>query len=322
MLEILKHDSQVLKNNPLADTTLRDVYVYLPPQFDKTKSYPAILALNGFTGSGAQFFNKDTLGEDLDTRINRLITTGASKPLILVAPDCFNRFGGSQYINSPAIGNYEDYLTQEILPFISQKFKVSGWGLMGKSSGGYGSMVLGMRHPDKFQALACHSGDSNFELGYLPDMKKALDAFQKAGGPKKWLDQFWGDINRKRKGYHDPLNILAMAAHYSPHPEYELGIEFPVDLKTGVFKPEVWKRWQDWDPVKMIPKHESALKKLKYVYIDCGNRDEFGLHWGARAMSFELKKLGIKHDYEEFDDGHMSVGYRMDVSIPRLAAQL
>ncbi len=322
MVEILKHESAVLKNNPLGDTSNRDLYVYLPPGYDSKKSYPALLALNGFTGTGSSFFNRDPLGEALDQRINRLIESGACPPLILVAPDCFNRLGGSQYINSSAIGNYEDYLTQEILPFVESKFKVSAWGVMGKSSGGYGSMVLGMRHPDKFKALACHSGDSNFELGYLPDLRKALDAFQKAGGPKKWLDGFWKDVNHKRRGYHDTLNILAMAAHYSPNPKCEMGIEFPVDLETGVFKFEVWEKWRAWDPVAMIAKHADALKKMKLLYIDCGNRDEFGLQWGARAMSKELKKAGVTHNYEEFDDGHMSVSYRFDVSIPKVAKSL
>ncbi len=322
MLKILKHVSTVLKNNPLGDTVSRDLYVYLPPDYDPSQAYPTLLALSGFTGTGAQFFNRDTLTEDLDSRINRLILSRATQPLILVAPDCFNRLGGSQYINSPAIGNYEDYLIQEILPFIESQFKVLGWGVLGKSSGGYGSMVLPMRHPGRFKALACHSGDSNFELGYLPDLKIALDAFKKAGGPKKWLEDFWKDVNHKRRGYHDTLNILAMAAHYSPHPDFELGIEFPIDLETGVFKFDVWKRWQALDPVRMISHHKKALHQLKYVYIDCGNRDEFGLHWGSRAMSQELKKIGVLHDHEEFDDGHMSVGYRMDVSIPRLVKSL
>lgn len=322
MLEILKHDSRVLKNNPLGDPTERDLYVYLPPGFDPKKTYPALLALNGFTGTGSSFFNRDPLGEALDQRINRLIASGACPSLILVAPDCFNRLGGSQYINSPALGNYEDYLVQEILPFVEAKYNVSNWGVTGKSSGGYGSMVLGMKHPDKFKALACHSGDCNFELGYLPDMKKALDAFKKAGGPKKWLESFWKDVNRKRRGYHDALNVLAMAAHYSPNPQCEMGIEFPVDLETGVFKAEVWQKWRALDPVNMIASHASNLKRLKLVYIDCGNKDEFGLHWGARAMASELKKAGVPHFYEEFDDGHMSVSYRFDVSIPKLAKSL
>jgi len=322
MLEILKHESRILKNNPLGDVTERDLYVYLPPGYDSSQTYPALLALNGFTGTGSSFFNRDPLGEALDQRINRLIETKACRPLILVAPDCFNRLGGSQYINSQAIGNYEDYLTQEILPFVESRYKVTAWGVLGKSSGGYGSMVLGMRHPDKFKALACHSGDSNFELGYLPDMKKALDSLKKAGGTKKWLDSFWKDVNHKRRGYHDTLNTIAMAAHYSPNPNCEMGIEYPMDLETGVFKFDIWEKWQAWDPVKMIPKHASNLKQSKLVYIDCGNRDEFGLHWGARAMSLELKKAGVPHFYEEFDDGHMSVSYRLDVSIPQLVKAL
>jgi enterochelin esterase family protein len=54
--------------------------------------------------------------------------------------------------------------------------------VLGKSSGGYGAMVLGMRHPDVFQALACHSGDMYFEYCYQADFPKAVDILRKHGG--------------------------------------------------------------------------------------------------------------------------------------------
>jgi enterochelin esterase family protein len=279
----------------------------------------------GFTGTGGMLFNVDPLGEDLGRRMDRLVASGACPPCRIVAPDCFTRVGGNQYINSSATGRYEDYLLDEILPFAEHRYRVMRWGVFGKSSGGYGAFMLGMRHPDVFAALADHSGDAGFELCYLSDFPAALDAWREAGGPKAWLDRFWADDNRRREKHHKPLNALAMAAHYSPNPSSpHLGIDLPFDVTTGEFRPEVWERWRALDPVNLAAEKASieALRQLRLVYVDCGTKDEFALIWGARALVARLRRAGLAPEFEEFDDGHMSVSYRYDVSVPRLVRAL
>jgi enterochelin esterase-like enzyme len=318
-----RHTSDVLKDNPLRDPVDRDLYVYLPPGYDEAKRYPALMAVVGFTGTGGMLFNIDPLGEDLKRRLDRLITTGRCPPVIVAAPDCFTRLGGNQYINSTATGRYEDYLVDEILPLVDKTYSTGNWGVFGKSSGGYGSIVLGMRRPEVFKALADHSGDSNFELCYTGDFPDALDQFREAGGPAGWLERFWADDNRHRRKYHKPLNVLAMAAHYSPNPSSpHLGIDFPFDLETGEFRAEVWERWRAWDPVQMVARYQDNLKKLRLVYVDCGTKDEFSLVWGARALVAKLRAAGIDVHHEEFDDGHMAISYRYDVSLPLLVRAL
>jgi enterochelin esterase family protein len=316
-------ESEVLRGNPLGDPTQRELWVYLPPGYDPRRRYPALLALAGFTGTGASFFNRDPLAEDLRRRLDRLIESGACPPLVVVAPDCFTRVGGCQYISSSATGRYEEYLVDEILPFVERTYPVLRWGVFGKSSGGYGAMVLAMRHPDRFLAVADHSGDANFELCYLADLTPALDAFREAGGPTAWLDAFWSDVNRHRGKHMKVLNALAMAAHYSPNPESpHLGIDFPFDLATGVFRPEVWERWRAWDPVNLVEKHAEGMRGLRLVYLDCGKKDEFTLQWGARALAARLRAAGVTVEHEEFDDGHMHIPYRYDVSLPKLGKAL
>src|SRR5579871_6846922 len=84
--------SKLLAGNPLGDPVERDLYVYLPPGYSESpRSYPALLAVVGFTGTGASLFNADPLGEDFKRRLDRLISTGKCPPLIVVAPDCFTR---------------------------------------------------------------------------------------------------------------------------------------------------------------------------------------------------------------------------------------
>lgn len=318
--------SKVLKANPLKDPYIRDLAVYLPPGYTSgsSKGYVTLIGLSGFGGTGRMAFNVNPLVEPLDMRMNRLISKGNCGPMIIVMVDCFTRFGGNQYINSSATGRYEDYIVDEIVPFIEKEYNVSSKAVWGKSSGGYGSIVLGMRHPEVFSALADHSGDSAFEYGYMLDFPRALDVFTEAGGPKKWLENFWSHPeNRGRKNYHEALNTFAMAAHYSPNPKSkELGVDLPFDLETGEFRDDVWKRWLEWDPVRMVEKYADNLRKLKLIYMDCGIRDEFNLYWGSRIIHSKLNRMKIKHHYEEFNDGHMNVQYRYDISLPMIYGAL
>ena len=67
---------------------------------------------------------------------------------------------------------------------------------------------------------------------------------------------------------------------------------------------------------------EPGLKALKTLYIDCGDVDQYNLVYGARRMHKRLDAMGVKHVYEEFEDNHSAVDYRMDVSLPILAKAL
>lgn len=319
-----RHTSQVLVGNALGDPIERDLYVYVPPDYDPSRRYPALLALVGYTGTGGWLFSVDPLTEALDRRLDRLIASGACPPVIVAAPDCFTRVGGNQHINSAGTGRYEDYLCDEIIPFVDAHYATlprGRWGVFGKSSGGYGAIVLGMHRPDVFCALADHSGDANFELCYLADFGPALDAFREAGGPQAWLEAYWRDPNLKRDRHMKPLEMFGMAAHYSPNPDAPAAharIDWPFDLETGELRAAVWERWRAWDPVNRVDTHLAALRRLRAIYIDCGSHDEYALHWGARALVKKLRGHGIAVSHEEFDDGHMNLVYRYDTSVPIL----
>jgi S-formylglutathione hydrolase FrmB len=326
-----RFESNILKSNPLNDPYIRDLVIYLPPGYSRSssKGYTAITYLAGYGNSVKSLLNIDPFSETIEARINRLVLENKCRPVILVLVDCFTKFGGSQYINSTATGMYEDYITNEIVRFVDENYNVSNRAIMGHSSGGYGALVLGMRHPDIFQALVDHSGDSAFEYCYLPDFPKALEVYRKAGGvnasdPKKWFEDFW----RKPNKYQNPddmvaLNILGMAANYSPNPKSEyLGCDFPFDLQTGEIKQDVWKRWVSLDPTRMVTKYQDNLKKMKLIYIDCGTKDEFNIHLGCRILHSKLAKMRIRHYYEEFFGGHSKISYRYDISLPMVSQEL
>ncbi len=320
------HESEVLRSNPLGDPHRRHLLIYLPPGYDESDlSYPVVYWLAGFTGTGRQLANTSAWTEGLPERLDRLLVAGEIPPMIVVMPDCFTALGGSQYLNSAATGHYEDYLLREIVPYVDQHFRTlaqsGSRAVAGKSSGGYGAFMLAMRYPDLFGLMACHSGDMYFEYCYKPDFPKLASGLWKHGGVRSFLEQF-NRQPKKRGADITVLNVLAMAACYSPDPDGPLGIGLPIDEQTGILRPEIWDRWLACDPVQIVDHYADNLRKLRLLFFDCGTRDEFNLHVGAREMSRRLRKLGIDHMHEEFDDTHMQVNYRYDVSLRRLAGAL
>jgi enterochelin esterase-like enzyme len=315
-------ESQVLVNNPLGDPATRRVPVILPPNYEQNpeRRYPVLYALVGFSGRGQSMLNVKPWGLNLQDRLEQLYANGMPHAIV-VLPDCFTSLGGSQYRNSSAVGNYEDYLIKELVPLVDERYRTiaepAGRAVFGKSSGGYGAFMLAMRHPDIFSAFACHSGDMVFELCYGPDFPKAANAFSAAGGVEEWWKQFQAKENKSQQDF-DAINVLAMAACYSPNPSAPLGIDLPFDLHLCERREEVWARWLACDPYELVPMYTQALRAMRLAFIDCGNRDEFNLHYSARRMRIRLNELGIAHEYQEFDAGHFNIDYRYDISLPKL----
>ncbi len=328
-IEMPEIASKALAKNPLGDPSTRRLPILLPPDYESSgRRYPIIVGLTGFTGRGIMMLNDSAWGPNLTQRLEALYAAGMPHA-ILILPDCFTRYGGSQYINSAATGRYEDYVIDGLIPWIDAHYRtipaLEARGVFGKSSGGYGSMILGMRHPDVFGALACHSGDMFFDLCYARDFPAFCNAINRAGGVEEWwrrTTEKIGAVEKLANEDMEALNILAMAACYSPDASAPLGIGLPMDLHTCERIPEVWARWLEWDPAEQLDRYENSLRGLRLFYMDCGNRDEFSLHFGARLMAKRLTERGIPFEYEEFDDGHMSVQYRYDVSLPKIAHAL
>ncbi len=322
----LEIESKALAGNLLGDPTRRDLNVYLPAGFKSGDRLPLLVDLVGFTGSGQSHLNWKNFGENAPERLDRLIGEGRMPPVAVAFPDCFSRLGGNQYINSAAIGRYEDYLLGEVLPLVEERLGIGGPGrraVFGKSSGGYGAIIHAMRHGDIWAAAACHSGDMAFELCYLTDLPKVLTelALHHEGSIERFMRHFESALKPAENDM-VVLNFLAMAASYDPDPSQFLGIRLPCDPATAEIIAERWANWQAHDPVNMVEAAVGNLRRLKALYIDCGDRDQFHLQFGARRLDRALTRLGIAHRYEEFPDDHSSVDYRMDGSLPFLARAL
>jgi enterochelin esterase family protein len=323
-LTVLDHRSEVLVGNACGDPHARRLWVYTPPDYHRSgERYPVVWCLAAYAGSGAGECVGTPWSPGLPERLDRLIAAGMP-PVIAAFPDCFTRWGGSQYMNSPATGRYEDYLCDELVPFVESAFRASGArGVFGKSSGGYGAVRLAMRRPGLFRAAASHSGDMGFGFCYPQSFPATAAHIARAGSIEAWVRAFEAG-EKKRSADFDAINTFAMAACYSPDPDAPFGVGLPFDLDTVALRPAVWQRWLAHDPVRMVgePAHAEALRALRLLFLDCGTKDEYHLDCGLRLFRSRLDALGIPADVEEFDEDHRSVSYRNDVSIPKLLQAL
>src|SRR5690349_4636666 len=215
-LVILEHDSKVLKGNALGDPHVRKVAVWLPPEYDQGASrgrgrrFPVLVDLVGFTGSGLSHIAWKNFSENVPERVARLIHERRMGPTIMVFPDCFTALGGNQYVNSSAIGRYADYLTREIIPFVDREFRTlasrAHRGCFGKSSGGYGAIIHGMKYAEHWGAIADHSGDSFFDFVYWHDWPNTLNELTKHRRPKRKAGRY--DVARAaaRRGLAEGLD--------------------------------------------------------------------------------------------------------------------
>lgn len=319
-------DSKALAGNRLGDPATRIVDVYLPHGHDGS-GLPLLVDLVGYTAGGPAHTAWKSFTENVPERLDRLIGDGLMAPVVIAFPDCYSRLGGNQYVNSPIIGHYEDFLIAEMLPQLEARFNCGGTGrrgVFGKSSGGFGALVHAMRHPDIWAAAASHSGDAGFENLYLPEFPATLRVLARhANSIETWFKAF--EAKPKIDGKDTMvLMILAQAASFDPDPDPEtfLGLRLPVTLDTCELIEERWSNWLEWDPARMVESHADAIGRLKGFFLDCGTEDQYNILYGTRRIHQALAAGGIAHRYEEFADNHSGVDYRMDISLPFLAQAL
>lgn len=324
---LLRLRSARLADNSLGDPAQRDHPVYLPPGYaDSDQRYPLMCCLAAYTNAGPGQVAWRNHGESLPQRLDRLIQTGLMPPVIVVFPDCYTSLGGNQYVNSPAIGDYADFIVDELLPAVDARYRTvaeaSARAVFGKSSGGFGALHLVMDHPGHFAAAASHAGDCGFDRVYVRDFPVCCDVLARHGGnPADFVRAFW---RAQRPGHADfhALMTLCLAASYSPAAGQAMNLMLPFDLETCVLDETVWARWRAFDPVQRVEAAASALRALTGLWIDVGLRDQYFIHYGTRELHARLEAAGVPHHFEQFDGTHSGMDWRYDHSLPWLAARL
>jgi Putative esterase len=322
-------ESEALRGNPLGDPASRPLWVYVPPGYDDEpeRRYPSVYVLQGYTGHIEMWRNRAPFRQPFPETADLGIASGEIPPCILVFVDAWTAYGGSQYVDSPGTGRYHTYLCDEIVPFVDERYRTlraaANRGVTGKSSGGFGALITPMLRPDLFGGLASHAGDSLYEHCYIHEFAVCVRALRDHYGGS--YDRFWEDFRARAPMSKETDNALVMiygvAAAFSAGDDGS--VHLPFEVESGRLVPEIWDRWLEWDPVRMIPRHADALRNLAAVYLDAGKRDEWYLDLGAVAVHDALAAIGVTDVHLElFDATHMGIDYRYPTGLRYLAERL
>ncbi len=330
VLDQLAVESELLADNPLGDPARRPLYVYRPPgvELDHPRGLPSVYVIQGFTGQLDMWLSRQPCEPTTIERIDAMFTSRSCPDAIVVFVDAWTSRGGSQFINSAATGRYLDYLCDEVVPFVDERYPTLAGrdhrGLAGKSSGGYGAMVVPMLRPDVFGAFASHAGDALFECCYQPEFPLTARLL------RDHFDGSW-DVFHERlasaatfdfERFGSPLNSYGMACCYSPDLSRPGEALLPFEIATGRLIDDIWALWLEHDPVRMAPHHVDALRSMRRIYLDAGKSDEFYLDLGAIAFARELENIGAAHTLELFDGKHGGIAYRYPGAIRELVSAL
>jgi S-formylglutathione hydrolase FrmB len=322
--------SELLRGNRLGDPDQRPLWVYVPPGYDEDpgRRYPAVYVIQGYTGHVAMWRNRSPFRRPFPETADEVFAAGQAPGTIVVYVDAWTGYGGSQFVDSPGTGRYHSYLCDEVVPWVDANYRTrpeaGHRAIMGKSSGGFGAMITPMLRPDLFGALATHAGDSLYELCYLPEFGKSARHLRDYGGDIwRWWDDFRSRTSFTKEADHDLLMLLGVSACFSAREDGT--VDLPFDPRTGVLRPDVWQRWLDWDPVRMVPQYAAALGGLRGIWIDAGQRDEWFLDLGAAAFRQALDQAGVPGEiihFELFEGSHMGIDYRYPLSLAWLAQRI
>src|SRR3984885_13485036 len=227
MLDRMTVHSEVLEENPLGDPARRPLYVYRSPGAiaPGRERFPTVYVLQGYSGQVDMWVGRSAFEPTSVERLDDMFAAGECPDAIVVFVDAWTSLGGSQFLNSSSTGRYLDYLCDEIVPFVDGRYPTAAdrehRGIAGKSSGGYGAMVVPMLRPDTFGALASHAGDALFELCYLPEFPVAVRSLRDHfdGSIEVFLRELRAIDRFDYRRFGPVLNLYAMAAAYSPDPD-------------------------------------------------------------------------------------------------------
>jgi S-formylglutathione hydrolase FrmB len=296
-----------LVGNLEGDSPDRKVSVYLPPGYEKneTARYPVLYLLHGFTDSDSRWFGQS--GKhfvNVQNAVDRAYAKGA-REMIIVMPDAFTKYAGSMYSNSVTTGNWEAFVTSELVSHIDKHYRTvatrAGRGLAGHSMGGYGTLRLGMKYPGIYSSLYALSPCC---LGAT--LTPSADALAKAAKVQTDAEFAASDFGTKA--------MLASAAAWSPNPAQPPKF-FDLPVVDGKSVPEVIAMWVANAPLAMVPQYIPGLKSYDAIAVDAGDRD-VGIAGTVKTLDGMLTAYGIAHTSEIYSGDHVDhVEQRLESSV-------
>jgi enterochelin esterase-like enzyme len=296
-VERIKVHGKSLEGNLESDSPDRDVSIYLPASYasKKTRRYPVIYMLHGFTDSDDKWFGLTKHWINLPDILDKTFGEPGTREMIVVMPNAFTRYQGSMYSNSVTTGNWEDFIVRDLVPYIDAHYRTfrraASRGLAGHSMGGYGALRIGMRHPEVFSSFyalsACCMG--------LPDAGMTAGS-KKAEAVKDPAQVDQADFLTKA--------ALALAAAWSPDPQNP-PMYLALPTKDGELQPAVAAKWHANDPLSTLDQYVANLRQLRGIGIDVGDHDD-GITERARDLDRALNTYHIPHQFEVYEGDHLN----------------
>ncbi|MBF9151568.1 esterase [Novosphingobium sp. 1Y9A] len=278
--------SAAVEGNLEGNTADRTVYVFLPDSYDdkgsraKGRRYPVIYFLHGYNSTADQYVERN----DFDAALK-----ASGTEAIIVVPDSMTKWGGSMYSNSPTVGNFEDFIAQDLVAWTDKHFRTipsrEARGLAGHSMGGYGTLKLGMKRADVFGALYAMN-----PCCQIPRPASSADPKYEGWSVDQALTADW--MSRGN---------FAVAAAWSPNPGKP---PFFADLGTsdGKVNDLVIAKWAANSPVAMASQYLPSLRRMSGIAIDTGDTDF--VRADDELIHETLTRFGIAHDWEIYVGDH------------------
>lgn len=286
-LEKITVHSQALEGNLEGDSADRDVFVYLPPSYDRepNRRYPVVYTLHGYGLHATQWVGFANVGG-----LERGLAAGTTKEMILVAPDAFTLHNGSFYSNSQATGDWETFVARELVAYVDGHYRTlvnrESRGLAGHSMGGYGTFRIGMKYPDVFSAIYPMSACCALEKAEPNEAMENLVGISKEDALKLPYNQ---------------KSPLARGAAWSANAmNPPLFLDLPV--KDGKQRASIAAKWMANSLLVMLDEYLPNLRKMKAIEFSVGTMD--GLIQGNRDLDDALSAAGIMHTFEVFEGDH------------------
>lgn len=311
-VERVKVHGKSLEGNLAGDPADRDVAIYLPPGYARNpaRRFPVVYFLHGFTDSDDKWFG---LGVkhwiNLPETLDRAWTANpGSREAIIVMPNAFTLFSGSMYSSSATTGDWETFITRELIDWVDAHYRTiarpASRGLAGHSMGGYGTLRIGLKHPGAFAAIYALSPCC---LAPAAPAGARSEEIQKKLAAIETRDQLMkADFMTKA--------MFASAAAWSPNPQRP---PFFVDLpwKDGELQPAILAKWQANAPLVALDQYVAAAKSLRGIAIDSGDKD-MGIAPAVRAMHAVFDSYKVPHDFEIYEGDHLNrIAHRIETKV-------
>jgi S-formylglutathione hydrolase FrmB len=297
--ERIKVHGPSLVGNLEGDSPDRNVSVYLPPgyQGNRKSRYPVLYLLHGFTDSDGNWFGLYPQQHfvNLPSSADRAYAAGV-REMIIVMPEALTKYKGSLYSSSVTIGDWEAYITRDLVSHIDAHYRTlaqrASRGLAGHSMGGYGTLRLGMKHPQVFSSLYAMN-----PCCLAANLQPDPDAVARAARVTTDEDITAADFLTKA--------ILASAAAWSPNPGNPPRY-FDLPIVDGQLVPDTIAKWAANAPLAMLPQYAPNLREFEAIAIDAADKDLPGIPETVRTLDRALTDYGIAHTTEIYEGDHVN----------------